>query len=103
LAGERYGGGAAALGILASYWLLYGALVVSPGFLVGAGRAPDLARVMTGVALADLALTPELGLEDPAPGTAIPFFVAFPPLLRLGMSIGNVPVGELARRAWAPA
>ena len=36
--GERYGDGAAALTILVSYWLLYGGLVVTPGFLVGAGR-----------------------------------------------------------------
>jgi O-antigen/teichoic acid export membrane protein len=105
--GERYGDGAAALAILVSYWLLYGALVVSPGFLVGAGRAPQLARVMAGVALANLALslalTPAVGLEGPALGTAIPFLVAFPLLLRLGMSIGGVDAGELARRAWGPA
>jgi hypothetical protein len=50
-----------------------------------------------------LALTPELGLEGPALGTAIPFVLAFPLLLRLGLSIGDVRVGELARRAWLPA
>jgi O-antigen/teichoic acid export membrane protein len=105
--GEQYGDGAAALAILVSYWLLYGGLVVSPGFLVGAGRAPQLARVMAAVATANLALslalTPELGLEGPALGTAIPFVLAFPLLLRLGLSIGDVRVGELARRAWLPA
>jgi O-antigen/teichoic acid export membrane protein len=105
--GERYGDGAAALAILVSYWLLYGGLVVSPGFLVGAGRAPELARVMAGVALANLALslalTPAVGLEGPALGTAIPFLLAFPLLLRLGMSVGGVGAGELARRAWVPA
>ena len=37
--GERYTDGAAALTILVSYWLLYGALIVTPGFLVGAGEA----------------------------------------------------------------
>ena len=37
--GDRYGEGATALAILVSYWLLYGGLVVTPGFLVGAGRA----------------------------------------------------------------
>ena len=36
--GERYTDGAAALTILVSYWLLYGALIVTPGFLAGAGR-----------------------------------------------------------------
>jgi O-antigen/teichoic acid export membrane protein len=62
---------------------------------------------MAGVALANLALslalTPEVGLEGPALGTAIPFLLAFPLLLRLGLSIGGVRTGELARRAWVPA
>ena len=35
-----------ALAILVSYWLLYGGLVVTPGFLVGAGRAREVARIM---------------------------------------------------------
>ena len=38
--GARYTDGAAALSILVSYWLVYGALIVTPGFLVGAGEAP---------------------------------------------------------------
>ena len=38
--GDRYTDGAAALSILVSYWLVYGALIVTPGFLVGAGAAP---------------------------------------------------------------
>src|SRR6185503_15299559 len=37
--GDRYTDGAPALTILVSYWLLYGALIVTPGFLVGAGKA----------------------------------------------------------------
>ena len=36
--GDRYTDGAAALSILVSYWLVYGALIVTPGFLVGRGR-----------------------------------------------------------------
>lgn len=105
--GERYGAGGAAMAILASYWLLYGALLVTPGFLVGTGRARDFARVMVVVAVANLALslalTPELGLEGPALGTAIPFFLAFPVLLRLALGIAGLPLGELARSAWLPA
>jgi O-antigen/teichoic acid export membrane protein len=105
--GERYGQGGAAMAILASYWLLYGALIVSPGFLVGTGRARDLARVMAAVAAVNLALslalTPELGLEGPALGTAIPFVLAFPVLLRLALGIAGVSLAELARRAWLPA
>src|ERR687894_389302 len=105
--GERYSGGATALTILVSYWLLYGALVVTPGFLVGAGRAREVARLLVAVAVANLGvaliLTPELGLEGPAIATALPFFVAFPALLRVGLSASGASLGELARRAWLPA
>jgi O-antigen/teichoic acid export membrane protein len=104
--GDRYGNGDLALAILVSYWLLYGGLVVTPGFLVGAGRAREVARIMVCVAGANLALslvlTPELGLGGPAVATAAPFFVAFPFMLRLGLSASGAAVGELARRAWAP-
>jgi O-antigen/teichoic acid export membrane protein len=105
--GDRYGDGAAALTILVSYWLLYGGLVVTPGFLVGAGRAREVARIVMAVAVANLGvaliLTPELGLEGPALATAIPFFVAFPAMLRVGLSASGARRGELARRAWLPA
>jgi O-antigen/teichoic acid export membrane protein len=104
--GDRYGDGDLALAILVSYWLLYGGLVVTPGFLVGAGRAREVARIMLCVAGANLALalalTPELGLEGPAIATAVPFFAAFPFLLRLGLRASGAPFAELARRAWAP-
>jgi O-antigen/teichoic acid export membrane protein len=105
--GERYGDGAAALAILVSYWLLYGGLVVTPGFLVGAGRAREVALVVMSVAVASLALslilTPELGLEGPALATAIPFVAAFPAMLRVGLRASGAGLGELARRAWLPA
>ena len=106
--GDRYGDGAAALTILVSYWLLYGGLVVMPGYLVGAGVARYLARLMCMVAgsslVLSLALTPALGLEGPALATAIPFVVAFPAILTLGLRAGGgVPLGELARRSWLPA
>jgi O-antigen/teichoic acid export membrane protein len=105
--GDRYGEGATALTILVSYWLLYGGLVVTPGFLVGAGRARTAGLVFAGAAVLNLALslvlTPELGIEGPALGTAIPFFLAFPLLLRAGLEASGAGVGELARRAWSPA
>jgi O-antigen/teichoic acid export membrane protein len=105
--GDRYGDGGSALAILVSYWLLYGGLVVTPGFLVGAGRARQLARIMIAVAGANLALslalTPELGLEGPAVGTAVPFFVAFPFLLRLGLSASSARPADVLRRAYLPA
>jgi O-antigen/teichoic acid export membrane protein len=105
--GDRYGEGATALTILVSYWLLYGALIVTPGFLVGAGRARTAALVMASAAglnlVLSLALTPALDLEGPALGTAIPFLLAFPVLVRVGLSASGASLGELARRAWLPA
>jgi O-antigen/teichoic acid export membrane protein len=105
--GDRYGEGATALAILVSYWLLYGGLIVTPGFLVGAGRARSVGLIMLGAAVLNLALalvlTPELGLEGPALATAIPFVLAFPLMLRVGMDASRAPLAELARRAWLPA
>jgi O-antigen/teichoic acid export membrane protein len=105
--GERYGDGAWALAILVSYWVLYGGLIVTPGFLVGAGRAPQLGRIFVAAAILNLVLslilTPKLGLEGPALATAIPFLLAFPLLLRNGLLASGAPLAELARRAWLPA
>jgi O-antigen/teichoic acid export membrane protein len=105
--GDRYTGGATALTILVAYWLLYGALVVTPGFLVGVGRAPQVARIMVVLAVSNLALalllTPELGVEGPALATTIPFVLAFPLMLRNSLLATGVPVSELVRRAFAPA
>jgi O-antigen/teichoic acid export membrane protein len=106
--GDRYGEGALALTILVSYWLLYGGLVVTPGFLVGAGAARYVARIFVLAALLNfvlsLALTPALGLEGPALATAIPFALAFPLMLGVGLrASGGVPLGDLALHAWLPA
>jgi O-antigen/teichoic acid export membrane protein len=104
--GDRYAGGDAAMAILVSYWLVYGGLIVTPGFLVGAGMARYVARIMVVVAslnlILSLSLTPAIGLEGPAVATAVPFFLAFPVLLRLGMRASGATTAELARRAWAP-
>jgi O-antigen/teichoic acid export membrane protein len=105
--GDRYSGGATALTILVAYWLLYGALIVTPGFLVGAGKARYAARIMVVLAVSNLALalllTPELGVEGPALATTIPFVVAFPAMLRLGLLAAGVSLADLIRRALAPA
>jgi hypothetical protein len=65
-----------------------------------------VALVMIAAAAANLALslvlTPELGLEGPALATALPFFAAFPFLLRLGLSASGATAGELATHAWGP-
>jgi O-antigen/teichoic acid export membrane protein len=105
--GERFREGEVALVILVSYWLLYATLAVTPGLLVGAGRARQVARYLAIVAAANLALslalTPIFGLEGPALGTAIPYLVAFPFLVRLGLSATSLSLRELAREAWLPA
>jgi O-antigen/teichoic acid export membrane protein len=105
--GERYTGGATALTILVAYWLLYGALVVTPGFLVGVGRAREVARLMVVLAVSNLALalllTPKVGVEGPALATTIPFAVAFPLMLRNGLLATGVALSELVRRAFVPA
>jgi O-antigen/teichoic acid export membrane protein len=105
--GDRYSDGAPALTILVAYWLLYGALAVTPGFLVGVGRARELARVMVLVAVANLILalilTPELGVEGPAIATAVPFALAYPLILRMSLLRTGVPLADLGRRAFGPA
>lgn len=105
--GERYREGETALALLVSYWLVMGQLAVTPYFLVGLGKAREVARTVVGVAalnlLLTLALTPSLGLEGPALATAISFLAGFPPLLRIALKATGVRLSELAREAWLPA
>jgi O-antigen/teichoic acid export membrane protein len=105
--GERYGGGATAMTILVSYWLLHGALIVTPGFLVGAGRARTAGLTLTGAALLNLVLalvlTPELGIEGPAVATTGALVAAFPLLLRTGLGASGARLTELLGRAMIPA
>jgi O-antigen/teichoic acid export membrane protein len=105
--GDRYSAGADALTILVSYWLLYGALVVTPGFLAGAGEARAAGRTLACAAALNLALalvlTPELGVEGPAVATAGALVAAFPLLLRVGLRASGVRLPDLLRRAAAPA
>jgi O-antigen/teichoic acid export membrane protein len=81
--------------------------VVTPGFLVGAGVARYVARILVVVTVLNLVLslvlTPAVGLEGPALATAIPFVLAFPAILALGLRASGADLGELARRAWLPA
>ena len=105
--GERYTDGAAALTILVSYWLLYGALIVTPGFLAGAGEARAAGRALACAAVVNLVLalilTPELGVEGPAVATAAAFLAAFPFLLRAGLRASGAPLSALLGRAAMPA
>ena len=105
--GERYTDGAAALTILVSYWLLYGAVIVTPGFLAGAGEARAAGLTLASAAalnlLLALVLTPELGVEGPAVATAGALAAAFPLLLRVGLRASGVRLAELLSRAALPA
>jgi O-antigen/teichoic acid export membrane protein len=105
--GDRYTDGANALTILVSYWLLYGALVVTPGFLAGAGEARAAGRTLAGAAALNLALalilTPKLGVEGPAVATAGALVAVFPLLLSTGLRASGTRLEELFARALAPA
>jgi len=105
--GDRYTDGAAALTILVSYWLLYGALVVTPGFLAGAGEARAAGRALACAAglnlVLALILTPELGVEGPAVATAGALLAALPVLLRAGLRASGTKLAELLGRALMPA
>ena len=105
--GARFREAAPALTILVSYWLLWGMLAVAPNFLVGAGRAAPASKIVAGIAalnlVLSLALTPSLGVEGPALGTAIAYVAGFPLMLRIGLGVGGLSLAELARGAWLPA
>jgi len=105
--GERYTDGATALTILVSYWLLYGALIVTPGFLAGAGEARAAGLTLACAAALSLVLalvlTPELGVEGPAVATAGALLAAFPLLLRVGLRASGVRLVDLGARALLPA
>ena len=105
--GDRYTGGATALTILVSYWLVYGALIVTPGFLAGAGEARAAGRALACAAglnlVLALILTPELGVEGPAVATAAAFAAALPVLLRAGLRASGLQLRELLGRAAIPA
>ena len=96
-----------AMAILLSYWLVGANTGVGGAMLVAAGRVRQLtiyAWAMAGLNLAiSLALTPWLGLEGVALGTAIPYLVLLPVFLRLVVRTFPVSVAEMAREAWLPA
>jgi hypothetical protein len=95
------------MAILLSYWLLNGCTGVLSGIIVATGRARTLAVYAWIVAPANLlmsvALTPSLGLEGVVIGTAVPYFVAFPFVMRVVLSEVAVPVGLLLRESFLPA
>ena len=98
---------APAMAILLSYWLTSASTGVAGGMLVAAGRVRELNRyawMVAGTNLAlSLALTPVLGLEGVVIGTAVPYVLFLPYLLRLALDTFSFPLSRLARDAWLPA
>ncbi|MEX2024209.1 MAG: hypothetical protein WD993_03930, partial [Thermoleophilaceae bacterium] len=96
-----------AMAILMSHWTLNAVVGVAAATLVATGAARYLARwamllAAAAVALA-LALAGPLGIEGVAIATAVPYVLLFPYLMRATLRAVPVPVGELVRRAFAPA
>ena len=96
-----------AMAILMSYWLVNGCTGVLQGILVAGERARALARLAWAVALSNLAislaLTPWLGLEGVTIGTAVPYLVAFPFLMRIVLELVPLDVRALVRESFLPA
>jgi len=106
--GPRYAVAGPAMAIMMSHWVLNGVLGVTTALLVALGAARDLARwaMALGAAtiLLALALVPSLGLDGAALATAIPYVALWPYMLFVTLrAVPAVRLGELARRAFAPA
>jgi len=105
--GGRFRDAGGAMAILLSHWLLSGCSGLLTAVLVALGRARDVARWASGVALGDvvlaLALTPVLGLEGVALANSLPYVLLFPVLLGLTLREVRVGLGVLLRDAFAPA
>lgn len=96
-----------AMTIMLSHWLLNGVLGVTGAMLVAVGAARELARWAIAIGAATVALglilIPWLGLDGAALAMAIPYVVLFPYMLAITLRAVPVPLGELVRRAFAPA
>lgn len=105
--GPEFRVAAPAMAILLSYWMLNAATGVGGAMLVARGRAAELTKVAWAAAVANLALslalTPWLGLEGVALGTAIPFVALFPVVLWLVLRDFPVGLSRLMRVAMLPA
>ena len=105
--GERYGEGGPAMAILLSYWLVTGSVGVAAAVAIAAGKARELAKLAWSVAVANLALslalTPWIGLEGVAIGTALPYLAVFPFQLRLVLPVAGVSLRETLDEVWIPA
>ncbi|NLT05423.1 MAG: lipopolysaccharide biosynthesis protein [Solirubrobacterales bacterium] len=105
--GSRYAVAGPAMAIMMSHWVLNGVLGVTAALLVALGAARELARWAMALGAATivlaLALIPSLGLDGAALATAIPYVALWPYMLYVTLRAVPTPLGELARRAFAPA
>lgn len=105
--GPEFRVAAPAMAILLSYWVFNAATGIGGAMLVARGRAKELMKLAWVIALMNLALsialTPWLGLEGVALGTAIPYVVMFPVVVRLVLRDFPVGVSRLLRVAIVPA
>jgi O-antigen/teichoic acid export membrane protein len=105
--GDGFDAAGPAMAIMLSHWVLNGITGVTSAILVATGAARDLARWAMLLAVATvvlaLALVSPLGLDGAALATAIPYVLLFPYMVRITLRAVPLPVGELVRRAFAPA
>ncbi|MEA2195482.1 MAG: hypothetical protein QOG42_1916 [Solirubrobacteraceae bacterium] len=105
--GPRFRVAAPAMAILLSYWVVNAATGIGGAMLVARGRAAELTKLAWTVALMNLALslalTPWLGLDGVALGTAIPYFLIFPVVVHLVLKDFPVGLGRFVRTAILPA
>ncbi len=105
--GDRFTAAATAMGLLASYWLLYGWTGVPGRMLITAGRVRAVTAFSVALAIVSaslsLALTPSLGLNGVVLGTTISVVLAFPFFVWLVLSTFPVRIGDLVREVWLPA
>jgi len=104
--GARYGGGAPALAVLLSYWLVYAAGMVGAALLVASGGATQVLRAALATVAANLVLA--AGLAPSAGATGVAVAIALPAavqgvwLARAGLqAVGGLP-RRFARAVVAP-
>jgi O-antigen/teichoic acid export membrane protein len=105
--GPRFGGAAPAMAILVGYWLVYASTSVGWNIVVAAGEIRRYALFAAGIAIVNaalsVALTPSLGLYGVVLGTAIPYVVGLPLVLRMILSNFGLTLRCFAREVWLPA
>jgi PST family polysaccharide transporter len=105
--GDEFRQAGTAMAILTGYWIFNGATGVGGTMLLAAGHVRWSLGYAWSIALANvvlsIAFTAWLGLEGVMIGTALPYALAFPFMIRKLVRTFPVGLGELLRVALAPA